>query len=268
MNRDIEDLFHEVADLTPAEREQRFAEKAVSQEMRSEVEALLRFDSEEDHMLTASVAACAEQVLEGTREQEHNSRFGPYRLLRRLGQGGMGTVYLAERVDGEIQHKVAIKFLHANRAASRGRFLRERQMLARLNHPSIAHVLDAGHTDDGRPYLVMEYVDGVPIDVYADKRDLRGKLGIFLRVCEAVAHAHRHLIIHRDLKPSNILVDSSGLPKLLDFGIARLLDEAGDATQTIERLATFFYASPEQLQGANQTTATDIHRSALSCTNC
>ncbi len=189
------------------------------------------------------------------------SQCGPYRLVRLLGSGGMGSVYLAERSDGEIEQKVAVKLLHArsNRPAWRDRFLKERQLLATLNHPSIARVVDAGHAGDGQPYLVMEFVDGVPIDVYAAGKDLREQLTLFLRVCEGVSHAHRHLIIHRDLKPSNILVDASGQPKLLDFGIAKLLDETGDATQTVERLLTPNYASPEQLLGTNQTTATDVY---------
>ena len=173
----------------------------------------------------------------------------------------MGSVYLAERTDGAIQQQVAVKLLAANRNRPewRGRFLRERQLLASLHHSSIVHVIDAGHTEDGQPYLVMEYVEGQPIDEYAGGLDFRDRLQLFLRVCEAVAHAHNHLIIHRDLKPSNILVDGSGQPKLLDFGIAKLLDETGDATQTVERLLTPNYASPEQLIGAAQTTATDVY---------
>jgi len=173
----------------------------------------------------------------------------------------MGAVYLAERTDGEIQQKVAVKVLRAgsDRPAWRDRFLKERQLLANLNHPSIAHILDAGHSGDSGPYLVMEYVDGVSIDVYCATLDLRDKLTLFLRVCDGVAHAHRHLIIHRDLKPSNILVDASGQPKLLDFGIAKMLDETGDPTQTVERRLTPNYASPEQLRGAIQTTATDVY---------
>ena len=123
----------------------------------------------------------------------------------------------------------------------------------------MAHLLDAGRTSDGRPYLAMEYVDGVPIDQYSAGRDLREQLALFLRVCVGVAHAHRHLVIHRDLKPSNILVDASGQPKLLDFGIAKLLDDTVERTQTVERLLTPNYASPEQMRGAIQTTATDIY---------
>ena len=173
----------------------------------------------------------------------------------------MGAVYLAERTDGEIQQDVAVKLLRADghRPVWRDRFLKERQLLASLHHPSIVHVIDAGHTGDGRPFLVMEYVAGVPIDVYAAGIDVHDRLKLFLRVCEGVSHAHRHLIIHRDLKPSNILVDASGQPKLLDFGIAKLLHETGDATQTVERLLTPNYASPEQLSGAAQTTATDVY---------
>ena len=139
------------------------------------------------------------------------------------------------------------------------RFLKERRLLASLNHPSIVRVIDAGHTTDGQPYLAMEYVDGTPIDIYAAQIEVRDRLRLFLGVCEGVSHAHRHLIIHRDLKPSNILVDSSGQPKLLDFGIAKLLDETGEPTQTVERMLTPNYASPEQLLGKNQTTATDVY---------
>jgi tetratricopeptide (TPR) repeat protein len=173
----------------------------------------------------------------------------------------MSTVYLAERTDGEIQQKVAIKFLRTDiqRPAWRELFLKERQLLAYLNHPSIAHLIDAGHTDDGQPYLVMEYVDGVAIDEYTKNLDLRECLSLFLQVCDGVSHAHRRLIIHRDLKPSNILVDTSGGPKILDFGIARLIDETANRTQTAERLLTPNYASPEQLRGTAHTTATDVY---------
>src|SRR5204862_506894 len=184
-----------------------------------------------------------------------------HRLVQLLGSGGMGTVYLAERRDGEIEQQVAIKLLRADadRPAWRDRFLRERQLLAYLNHPAIARLLDTGHTTDGRPYLVMEHVDGVAIDEYAATLDQRARLRLFLLVCDGVSHAHRHLIIHRDLKPSNILVNASGHPKLLDFGIARLLDVTADETRTVERLMTPNYASPEQLRGDMQTTATDIY---------
>lgn len=261
MNSEVRLLFHEVADLSPAERERFFRSRSVTAELRAEVESLLAFDdSSELQPLTGLVGRTAQEVLRST-EPVTTLACGPYRLLRILGRGGMGEVHLAERNDGEIQQKVAIKLLRhgAERGAWLDRFLRERQLLAYLNHRSVSRVLDAGHTQDGRPYLVMEYVDGLPIDTYAAGKSLREQLELFLQVCEGVAHAHRHLIIHRDLKPSNILVDSSGQPKLLDFGIAKLVDETADPTKTVERFLTPNYASPEQLRGAAQTTATDIY---------
>ena len=260
MTDEVRLLFHQLADLSPGDRERAFREQQVLPEIRAEVESLLDFDSANVQCLTDCVSHAAEQVLDSTRGPEA-AYCGPYRLVRLLGSGGMGSVYLAERTDGEIQQKVAVKLLRADshRPAWRDRFLRERQLLASLNHPSIVHVMDAGHTDAGQPYLVMEYVDGVPIDFYCAAIELRERLALFLGVCDGVAHAHRRLIIHRDLKPSNILVDRSGWPKLLDFGIAKLLDEAGDPTQTVERLLTPGYASPEQLRGTPQTTATDVY---------
>jgi len=145
------------------------------------------------------------------------------------------------------------------RPSLRSRFLQERQILAGLHHPGIARLLDVGETAEGRPYLVLEYIDGVPIDVYSRKLDTRGKLRLFHVVCDAVAYAHRNLIIHRDIKPSNILVDGAGQPKLLDFGIAKILAASTDQTLTQERLLTPDYASPEQVRGEAQSTATDVY---------
>jgi len=258
MNQDVRLLFHELADLSPGERERIFRDRQIASELRAEVESLLGFDSDNHEHLTARVSGAAEQLLESAGALQL-SRCGPYRLVRLLGSGGMGAVYLAERIDGEIQQQVAVKLLGIHRPAWRDRFLKERQLLASLHHPSIVHVIDAGHTEDGRPYLAMEYVDGQPIDVYAATIDLRDRFRLFLRVCDGVAHAHHHLIIHRDLKPSNILVDASGQPKLLDFGIAKLIDQTADSTQTVERMLTPNFASPEQLRGDAQTTATDVY---------
>ena len=260
MNQDVRALFHELVDLSPGEREGILADRQIGPEVRAEIDSLLSFDSTNIPGIADCVADAAQHVLNSANGQQPGS-CGPYRLVRLLGSGGMGAVYLAERSDGEIQQRVAVKLLRADahHPAWRDRFLRERQLLASLNHPSIVRVIDAGHTADGRPYLVMEYVDGIPIDVYAAGIEVRERLALFLRVCAAVSHAHRHLIIHRDLKPSNILVDASGQPKVLDFGIGKLLDETGDATQTIERLLTPNYASPEQLRGTAQTTATDVY---------
>ena len=234
-------------------------------EVRHAVEQLLRFDSGTDHFLTDCVAVSAQDSLRShgaAEETRLDRRCGPYRLVRLLGRGGMGLVYLAERADGEVEQRAAIKFLRrgVDEPAFQDRFLRERQILGALSHPGIARLLDAGQSDDGQPYLAMDYIEGTPIDIYAGKLDVRGKLNLFLQVSDAVSYAHRNLIVHRDLKPTNILVDSNGRTKLLDFGIAKLLDTAQDQTQTGERLLTPEYASPEQVRGGAQTTATDVYQ--------
>src|SRR5262245_8276021 len=253
-------LFHELVPLSSTERAEIFSQRKIPPAVRAEVESLLSFDSAISHSLTDRVSNAAAQLI-GVADSPELTQCGPYRLVRQVGAGGMGAVYVGVRSDGEVQQQVAVKFLRpgADRPSWSQRFLKERQFLAYLNHASIVHLLDAGHTSDGRPYLAMEYVDGVAIDVYAKDKDLRECLQLFLKVCDGVAHAHRHLVIHRDLKPSNILVDTFGQPKILDFGIAKLLDAPEGATETAERMLTPNYASPEQLRGANQTTATDVY---------
>lgn len=193
-------------------------------------------------------------------------QIGPYRASTVVGRGGMGVVYLAERADGQFTQQVAIKLLHLDMESPqlRARFLAERQLLARLAHPGIARLLDGGVTDEGRPYFVMDYVEGVPITTYCRSNALPvgAILRLFLDVIEAVSYLHRNLVVHRDLKPSNILVDGSGRAKLLDFGIAKLLAEdhlGADRTSTEERLLTPGYAAPEQLTGDSITTATDVY---------
>jgi eukaryotic-like serine/threonine-protein kinase len=195
------------------------------------------------------------------------TQIGSWRLIRELGHGGMGTVYLAERADGQFQQQAAVKVIgvgFSDRVVIR-RFLRERQILARLDHPAIARLLDGGLTSGNRPYFVMEYVDGARIDRYCQERRLsvRERLGLFLQVCGAVQYAHRNLIVHRDIKPANILVTSAGQVKLLDFGIAKLLadHEELDAAQhtRTDLLLTLDYASPEQARGEPVGTATDIY---------
>ncbi|HEY1129238.1 MAG TPA: serine/threonine-protein kinase [Roseateles sp.] len=193
---------------------------------------------------------------------------GPYRLERELGQGGMGSVWTAQRVDGRFEGRVAVKFLRAGlfAAGDAGRFAREGQILARLSHPHIARLLDAGVVQ-GQPYLVLEHVDGQPIDAYCREHGLgiEARVRLFLDVLAAVGHAHARLILHRDLKPSNILVTRDGEVKLLDFGIAKLLDDAGQGTAHTEltQLAghayTPQYAAPEQVQQSEVTTATDVY---------
>jgi eukaryotic-like serine/threonine-protein kinase len=194
-------------------------------------------------------------------------RIGPYRILRTLGVGGMGEVYLAERADAEFEQLVAIKVVYGSLRGIQSRLKFERQILAQLDHPNIAHLLDGGSLPDGTAYMVMEYVDGVPIDAYCDSNrlDIVARLKIFQTVCAAVHYAHQNLIVHRDLKPSNILVTAAGVPKLLDFGIAKLLDErqAGPHTLAVTRadlrLMTPDHASPEQVRGEAITTASDIY---------
>ncbi len=190
-------------------------------------------------------------------------RLGPYRILSPIGSGGMGVVYLAEREFEDFRQLAAIKMIPRILADPENvrRFRQERQILARLLHPNIARLLDAGCTEEGIPYLVLEYVDGTPIDRYVAEHNLSigERVALFRKVCDAVSFAHRNLVVHRDLKPANILVDHAGNPKLLDFGIARLLGEVSDPQATSAALMTPRYASPEQLSGGPVTTASDIY---------
>ena len=192
-------------------------------------------------------------------------RLGPYKIVRMLGEGGMGAVYLAERDDDEFMQQVAIKVARGLLDPERVRqFRTERQILAWLEHPNIARLLDGGTTADGLPYLVMEHVEGQPIDAYCNERrlDVTARLHLFLDVCDAVSHAHRSLIVHRDIKPSNIMVTDDGVPKLLDFGIARLALEGGpdaSAGGGPHGMMTPYYASPEVVRGGQVTTAADVY---------
>ncbi len=196
------------------------------------------------------------------------SHLGPYEILAEIGGGGMGRVYRARRADGQFDQEVAIKIIARDLQfpGAIARFRTERQILASLDHPCIAHLLDGGSTSDGSPYLVMELVKGIPIDQYAaaNNLNLEKKLRLFLTVCSAVQYAHNHLIVHRDLKPGNILVTPDGTPKLLDFGIAKLLDSStlrpgAENTLPLVRLFTPEFASPEQVRGDPVTTATDVY---------
>ncbi len=235
---------------------------------RDEVWALLRVYDEAPGFLEAPIdAAAAVQIIderEGRRAE--GRRLGPYRLAREIGRGGMGVVYEATRDDAEFERRVAIKLLPAALASATldERFRFERQVLAGLDHPNIARLFDAGSSDDGVPYLVMEYVDGEPIDAWCHTRQLtiRQRVELLLAVCPAVAHAHQNLVVHRDLKPGNILVNAQGQPKLLDFGIATLVSDQGrsvGATRTGQHSFTPGYASPEQVRGERVTTASDVY---------
>jgi serine/threonine protein kinase/tetratricopeptide (TPR) repeat protein len=236
------------------------SEAATDPELRAEVQSLLgALNGPEDDFLESNGIDWNEY------EQAELKAPAPrnYILLRPLGEGGMGVVHLARRSDGDIQQLVALKFLNMFSLAnsqSVSRFLRERKMLARLNHPNIARLIDAGALADGRPFLAMEYVDGMELDRYCDTHGLSipERLRLFVKICAAVQYAHQNLIIHRDLKPANILITGEGEPKLLDFGIAREMN-APDATRTVlqQRIMTIAYASPEQLAGKPLTTASD-----------
>lgn len=254
-----EELFHRVADRSLDTREQIFSDAKISDETRREVEEMVELDSVFCRSVEEGIGSSAAQAL--AQFQPGDPGCGPYRIGALLGRGGMGAVYAAERVDGEVSQRVAVKMLRpgADDPSSRQRFLAERQILAVLSHPNIARLLDAGHRDDGQPYLVMEYVEGQPIDEYTAALGIRPTICLFLKVCAAVSYLHRNLVVHRDLKPSNILVTPEGEPKVLDFGIAKILDPAPDTTITMMRMLTPDYASPEQMLGGAITTASDVY---------
>lgn len=259
-------VFDAVVDLVGETREHRLRALCGDDPLLLEdVRAMLAADASEDQPFQGNAAAWG-QALREHGDAAHGDgmlgrQLGAWRVVAVVGHGGMGAVYAVQRNDGAYAQLAALKLIRAaaDSPAARERFLRERQLLAQLQHPNIATLLDGGFSDEGDPYFVMEYVEGAPIDRWCDthRLGLRQRVQVFAQVLDAVAHAHRHLIIHRDLKPSNLLVDGDGRVKLLDFGIAKQLD-AGDATATSDRALTFEYASPEQLHAAPITTATDI----------
>ena len=234
-------------------------------ELRAEVESLLRAQSRAGSRFMVEPAANLMRTanLAVAEVPRAGLRVGAYQILDEIGHGGMGEVYRAFRVDGQFKQEVAIKLVRIGLGSSfvMERFVHERQILATLNHPNIAHLLDGGTTNDGVPYLVMELIEGERIDAYCREHRLSvtERLQLFLHVCEAVEHAHQRLVIHRDIKPGNILVTKDGTPKLLDFGIAKILDPSGAAETTVTRSMTPEYASPEQISGRPITTATDVY---------
>lgn len=261
----IEAIFHEALAVEGDARSKLIATQCGGdQALLAEVLLLLN-SSQREELLTASIASKRET---GNPSESAGRRIGSYELDGLLGRGGMGAVYLAHRADGQFVHKVAIKLIDLPLATStfRERFRQERQILAGLQHPYITRLLDGGVTSNGDPYLVMEFVDGVPIHRYCEKENLslRQRLKLFLQVCEAVQFAHQNFVVHRDLKPDNILIASDGTPRLLDFGTAKLLSpsiaEAG-AGLTREGYQSFtpLYASPEQVLGNTVTAASDTY---------
>ncbi len=263
---EIERLFHRASAVEPAKRSE-FLDRHTTgdEELRGEVDSLLAASADAADAIDSIVG---EALITLTEEEALQREFGPYRATKKIGESSLSTVFLGQRTDDEYQHYVAIK------VAKRGfptedleiRFRQERQILADLKHPHIAQVFDGGTTEDGLPYFLMEWIDGLPLIDYCTEHDLdvEERLRLFLSVCEAVEHAHRNLVIHRDLKPTNVLVTKDGVVKLLDFGIAKLIAPNLDLVHPLDtapgvQLMTPEYASPEQFSGKPLTTASDIY---------
>jgi len=277
--RRVSALLDELLDLDPEDRPA--ALRAACQdepELVARIERLLLADERHEGILEQPPEEVFRQLLDDAAAagpcegQVEGCVIGPYRIVREIGRGGMGVIYLAQRADGQFEQRVALKLL--KRGLDTGeimdRFLRERQILARLEHPAIARLLDGGVSEEGQPYFAMEYVDGKPITIACDgsRATVEERLKLFVAVCEGVQYAHANLVIHRDLKPSNIMVDAEGRPKLLDFGIAKLLSDEGTAEATALTRAgrsamTPEYAAPEQIRGEPATTATDVYALGL-----
>jgi len=255
-------LLDELLELDPPVRARRLAEIVrTDAALGDELQRMMALEDERPDFLSQSVVDAA------VFSPQPGQSIGPYRLESPIGEGGMGQVWLAIRADGLYHRRVALKLLRPGLgdAGLRTRFTRERQILARLGHAHIARLLDAGVSSDGQPYLALDYVQGEAITDYARKLSLppHDRLRLFLQVCAAVSHAHANLVVHRDLKPSNIMVTPAGEVCLLDFGIAKLLDEPADGqtaiTGTGTRAFTLHYAAPEQLRNGVITTMTDVY---------
>src|SRR5579863_5788356 len=265
----IQSLFDQLIDSDTRERAVHLARACGSDmELLSSVESLLAADGGREDPLLQVIGHAAESLLDDHRDRLIGTRIGPYLVVSILGHGGMSTVYRGERDDAQYQQTVAIKVLQQAtlHPRLRSRLHSERHILATLDHTSIARLIDSGDLDDGTPYLLMEHVDGESIDRYCDSRTLfvRERLELFVKVCSAVQYAHRNLVVHRDIKSANIFVTADGAPKLLDFGIAKLLAPESlsytlAVTRLQERVLTPENAAPEQVLGRPITTATDIY---------
>lgn len=257
----VAELFPDLLALPPARRAA-FLERhcAGAPALRAELESLLNA-AESESRLDRALSIESPEVAEPTASMHVDERLGAWRIVRLLGRGGMGEVYLGERVEGGFAQSAAIKRLRVDTIGHTERFDAERNILAQLDHPHIARLLGGGISDDGRAWMAMDYVEGDNLTEYCRKRklDLSARLALFDQICSAVAYAHTHLVIHRDLKPSNILVTGEGQAKLLDFGIAKLVDRADEAHQTRTAPLTPDHAAPEQLEGGGATTAVDIY---------
>jgi serine/threonine protein kinase len=265
----IEEIFQNALERLPGERKQYLLEACGSdKELLLEIESLLESDSDAESVLHSVIAEDLKQMTETSHPSEVGLRLGPYLLMRELGSGGMGVVHLAVRSDEQYFQVVAIKMIRKGLDSPElvQRFRNERQILATLSHPNIGAILDGGETEDGRPFIVMEYVEGQPITLASESRALstRQRIELFRQVCSSVHYAHQKLIIHRDIKPNNVMVTPDGMVKLIDFGISKpllpqLSSNESSPTESGFRVMTPDYASPEQLQGKQLTTATDIY---------
>lgn len=263
---EVEAIFEAVADLDDASRAALLDARCGNRpDLRAEVESLLAADAQAEGFIEPAQATAADPLLHSA--PGVGSVIGPFRLIEAIGAGGMGTVYRAERADGGFTQQVAVKIIATpvSHSGAARRFRAERQILASLAHPHIVSLIDGGVTSDGHAHLVMEYVDGVRITSYCGERalPLADRLRLFRAVCSAVHYAHRHAVVHRDLKPANILVTAEGVPKVLDFGVAKLLDAStavgATATGVGQGPLTPNYASPEQLRGLPVTTSSDVY---------
>ncbi|HEX5953269.1 MAG TPA: serine/threonine-protein kinase, partial [Rhodanobacteraceae bacterium] len=262
----LRDLFEQALSLPANARTRLLAEQCSDGAVRADLERMLAADAERDDWLAAGDAASAARAIGEVEDVEPlpaGSRIGPFELLEVLGEGGSSTVFRAFRDLEGVRQFVAVKLLARGlyTAEARRRFHHEREALARLRHPGIARLIEGGVAGNGLAYIALELVEGQPITIYAREHALpeRQRLTLFLRVCRAVESAHRALIVHRDLKPSNVLVTADGEMKLLDFGIAKLLDDTEDATRTRHHALTPAYAAPEQFTPGAITTATDVY---------
>jgi serine/threonine-protein kinase len=263
----LQSLFEEALERPPAQRTAFLEARTSDRALRDEVLALLKAHERDEAEFKSPLSASILRDADTGRDRWVGTRIGAYQVVRLLGVGGMGAVYEAHRADDQYRKQVAVKFLHRNAGsdAALRRFRAERQILANLNHPNIATLVDGGVTADGQPYFVMEYIDGQPITRWCDDRKLgvRDRVELVRQVCAAVQSAHQGLVVHRDLKPGNILVTADGRSKLLDFGIARLLVQDDDPAQPITlvglRSFTPDYASPEQVRGRPVGTTADVY---------
>ncbi|MEP6705144.1 MAG: serine/threonine-protein kinase, partial [Acidobacteriota bacterium] len=265
--KEVKVILMDALAIAPRDRAKFLKSQPISTEVRGEVESLLAFEDDAEEMLHVSAVELSRDFFESETEAPYTSvghEIGAYRIVAELGVGGMGAVYLAKRSDGKFQQRVAIKLLKRefNAGKTREAFKREIEIQSTLVHPNVATILDTGTTPDGIPYIVMEYVEGRPIDKFCRENNLGliERLKLFNKACEAVTFAHQNLIVHRDLKPSNIIVTDGGNPKLLDFGISKLLTSV-DETSHIPLMGAMTpeFASPEQIKGASVNTATDIY---------